>query len=265
MNGTGSALLGGDDPPPFDVVRPDSESPFVIVVDHAGRAIPKALAGLGLPPEALDLHIAYDIGALGVARKLGAALDACAISQPYSRLVIDCNRAPDQTGSILAVSDGVAIPGNADLSPTQRAARVEAIHSPYHRRIGEVLERRRARGSSTVMVFQHSFTPRMAGIERPWRVGVLHLGDSSVSEAMLTLLRAESDLVVGDNEPYAMDGTDYTAPRHARYPGDDMLELEVRQDLIADDVGQAAMAARFARLLPQALQQARQRSRTALP
>jgi predicted N-formylglutamate amidohydrolase len=170
------------------------------------------------------------------------------ISQPYSRLVIDCNRAPGQAGSIVEVSDEVTIPGNLGLGPEARAERAAAIHAPYHRRIGEELEARRTRGLRTVLLCQHSFTPSLGGVPRPWEVGVLHLGDSAISAAMLELLRGEGGLRVGDNEPYAMDGTDFTAPFHARAHGCEMLELEVRQDLIADEAGQADMAARLARL-----------------
>lgn len=257
MTAPGSILLGTADPPPFSVERAGADSPFVIVVDHAGRAVPAALGRLGLPGKAFDLHIAYDIGALGLATQLGSAIDACVIAQTFSRLVIDCNRAPGEPGSIVATSDGIAIPGNANLSDAERTARAAAIHSPYHRRIGEVLEARRASRLPSLLICQHSFTPEMGGEARPWHVGVLHLGDSAVSATMLDLLRREGDLIVGDNQPYAMDGTDYTAPFHACVHGCEMLELEVRQDLIADEAGQAAMADRLARLVPAAWKAAR--------
>ncbi len=213
------ALLGPRDPAPVEVFGAGSDSPFLIVVDHAGRATPEALARLGLPESAFDLHIAHDIGALGLARRMAEALAARVISQPYSRLVIDCNRAPEQAASIVEVSDGVTIPGNLGLHPDQRAARAAEIHEPYHRRIGQELEARNARGLRTVLVCQHSFTPSFNGQARPWEVGVLHLGDSAISRAMLDLLRTETALTVGDNEPYAMDGTDFTAPIVTR-PGD---------------------------------------------
>ena len=255
MSSPGSAypFLGPGDPTPFEVLRAGSESSFLIIVDHGGRAIPRALGRLGLEATAFELHIAFDIGALGLARRLSALLGACVISQPYSRLVIDCNRAPGQPGSIVEVSDGVTIPGNLGLAPEARAERAASIHAPYHRRIGEELEARRACGLRTVLLCQHSFTPSLGGVARPWHVGVLHLGDSTVSSTMLELLRGEPDLAVGDNEPYAMDGTDFTAPFHARVQGCEMLELEVRQDLIADEAGQADMAARLARLASRAV------------
>jgi predicted N-formylglutamate amidohydrolase len=250
----GLSLLGPNDPPPV-CIEGEGDSAFVIVVDHAGRAIPERLARLGLAADALERHIAHDIGALGLARRLGAALSATVISQAYSRLVIDCNRGPDEPRAVLEVSDGVAIPGNIGLSAAQRAARASAIHAPYHRAIGQVLAARR--GQRTVLLCQHSFTPVMNGQARPWHVGVLHLVDSAVSDAMLDLLRREADLAVGDNQPYAMDGTDFTAPFHVAAHACEMLELEVRQDLIAEAAGQAAMAERLAPLLRLAVAQSR--------
>jgi predicted N-formylglutamate amidohydrolase len=251
-------VLGPQDPAPFEVFGAGTDSPFLIVVDHAGRATPDALSRLGLPETAFDLHIAHDIGALGLACRMAEALGARVISQPYSRLVIDCNRAPGRGASIVEVADGVTIPGNHDLDPEERMARAAEIHAPYHRRIGDELEARNARGLRTVLLCQHSFTPSLNGVARPWDVGVLHLGDSAISLAMLDLLRGETALTVGDNEPYAMDGTDFTAPFHTRVHGCEMLELEVRQDLIADEAGQAAMAARLARLAPLARELSRQ-------
>ncbi len=252
-----SALLQPGDPPPVTVANPGAKSPFVIVCDHAGRVVPQSLGRLGLPDEAFETHIAYDIGAAALAGRLGRALDACVISQTYSRLVIDCNRAPGHPGSIAEVSDGVAIPANLALTPEKIAAREAEIHRPYHDRIALELAARSEAGLPTVLVCQHSFTPSMAGFDRPWHIGVLHLGDSPVSSIMLDVLAAERDLTVGDNEPYAMDRIDYTAPRHAIGPNRDMLELEVRQDLISDEQGQALWAERLARLLPMALARAK--------
>jgi predicted N-formylglutamate amidohydrolase len=225
----------------------------VIVCDHAGRAVPARLHALGLPEAVLGLHVAYDIGAAGLARALGARLGACVILQTYSRLVIDCNRPVGHPASIAEISDGIAIPGNAGLTEAERAARARAIHAPYHARIGAELAARAARGARTVLLCQHSFTPAMNGNSRPWHVGVLHLGDSAVSLAMLAALRREGDLVVGDNQPYAMNASDFTAPFHARDSGCAMLEIEVRQDLIAHPADQQAWADRLARLAQEAV------------
>jgi predicted N-formylglutamate amidohydrolase len=239
-------LLGCDDPPPVTVTNQSGFSSFLLVGDHAGRAIPKALGDLGLPPEAMELHIAWDIGIAALGARLAARLDACFVEQVYSRLVLDCNRKPGAPDCVPAVSDGVAIPGNANLNPADLAARRREIYAPYQDAIARALEARAARPAFLVSL--HSFTPAMQGLARPWRVGVLHAHDSPLSLRMLALLRAELGDLAGDNQPYAMDGTDNTVPLH-RPRGADYLELEVRQDLLTDPAGQDEMAALIARLL----------------
>ncbi len=240
------------DPDPIGVQNPGAASPFLLVCDHAGRAVPRALGTLGVPPEAFDGHIAWDLGALALSRHIAARLDATLIHQAYSRLVIDCNRAPGHPGSIVEVSDGWTIPGNQALSPEAVDARIDEIHAPYHARIAAEIAAREAAGRPTLLVCVHSFTPALAtaAAPRPWHVGILHGPNSPASEAMLDLLRGEPGLVVGDNEPYAMDGTDYTAPRHAWARGGDVVEIEVRQDLISDPAGVERFADLFSRLLP---------------
>jgi predicted N-formylglutamate amidohydrolase len=242
-------ILEPTDPAPAIAEDFGAASPFLLVCDHAGRAVPRRLGRLGLPDEAFEAHIAWDIGALDLARHMAQALGAGLIHQAYSRLVIDCNRAPDHPQSIVAASDGWRVPGNLDLAPAEREARRRSVFEPYHARIAAEIEARTARGLQTLLVCVHSFTPRMAGLDRPWHVGVLHLGQSPASAAMLARLRAEPGLVVGDNEPYAMDGTDFTAPFHAHRRGLDAVELEVRQDLIGDPADAGRMGERLARLL----------------
>jgi len=193
--------------------------------------VPRALGRLGLTDAQLGLHIALDIGIEGLGAELSALLNATFIHQRYSRLVIDCNRQPGSQGAVLAVSDGVTIPGNADLSPEAAQARVLEIYRPYQDEIARTLEARA--GQLTVLVALHSFTPSMDGNDRPWRLGVLHRHDSAFSTAVLALMQAELGDAVGDNQPYAMDGTDNTIPLHADPRGLDYLELEVRQDLLA--------------------------------
>lgn len=212
--------------------------------------MPAALDGLGVPPAEMDRHIAWDIGIAGLGARLSERLDAPFVAQRYSRLVIDCNRDPARADAIPEVSDGTAIPGNQGLSGEARQARVDEVFRPYHQAIAAQLDARPARA----VVALHSFTPEMGGFRRPWRFGVLHLEDSPLSRAMLARLRAEPGAgEVGDNEPYRMDGTDYTVPHHAHGRGLDYVELEVRQDLLADAEGQAEIAALLARLLPLAL------------
>lgn len=247
-------LLAAGDPFPAVVDNSGADATVLLVCDHAGRAVPHELGDLGLPPEAFERHIAWDIGAGALTRRLGATLGAPGVMQAYSRLVIDCNRDPARADSIVEVSDGTTVPANLGLSEEDRAARIAEIHAPYHARIAAELDRPWARPPAVVLI--HSFTPVMNAFERPWQMGVLHLNNSPLSVAMLRLLQAEEGLVVGDNEPYAMDGVDYTAPTHAMGRGLDYLELEIRQDLIAEAEGQAKFADLIARLLPKALARA---------
>lgn len=239
-------MLAPTDPAPFRLTNPNGPSPFVLIGDHAGRLVPQALANLGLPEAELTRHIGWDIGVSALGERLSAALGAPFVEQRYSRLVVDCNRGPDRPDAIPEISDGTPIPGNRHLTDADRAGRFAAIHEPYHRTIATLLAERRAAGRETILVALHSFTPVMRGFVRPWHAGLLHhLGDTRLVAPMLGALRRDPDLVVGDNEPYAMDGIDYTVPRHA-YPGFPYLEIEVRQDLIADGAGVALWAGRLA-------------------
>ena len=254
-------LLGGDDPPPVRVLRADAGSTFLLTADHAGRAIPRRLGDLGLPMSELERHIAWDIGIAGVTERLSEALDATAVLQAYSRLVIDCNRRPEWPSAIPAISELTAIPGNAAVSPAEREARRRAIFLPYHALIAELLDRRAAAGRPSVLVAMHSFTPVFKGVARSVEVGVLYnpgARDTRLPRIMLDLLRAEGDLAVGDNQPYAITGnSDYTVPVHGEERSLPHVELEIRQDLIGDAAGQDAWAARLARLLPLAAEKLR--------
>ena len=242
-------LLAADDPEPVIAYNRGSSRPFLLVCDHAGRRTPASLGDLGLPPAEWERHIAWDIGALGLARELARLLgDACLIAQPYSRLVIDCNREPGRPDAVVDVADGAVVPGNRHLTAEARQARVEAIHAPYHAAIAAELDDQAAHGRSPPLILLHSFTPAMGGRARPWQVGVLHQG-GALSLAALDWLRRRPGLTVGDNEPYAMDEVDYTAPFHAGRRGLSFLELETRQDLLADAAGQTRFAELYAEML----------------
>ena len=245
-------MIRRDDPSPTIVTNRGGGSPFLLLGDHAGRKIPRALGRLGLDETALDLHIAWDIGVAGLGEGLARELDACFIRQAYSRLVIDCNRRPGTAEQVPQVSDGVTIPGNLGLSAADLAARREQIYQPYQDAIAAELDRRTGSGHPTILVSLHSFTPVFQGHVRPWRLGVLHRGDSPLSDRMVALLRRDLGEAAGDNAPYRMDETDNTVPLHADARGLDYLELEVRQDLIADVAGQAAIAGLVAAWLREA-------------
>ena len=249
-------LLDADERPPFLLTNPGARSPFLFVGDHAGRAVPRSLGSLGLQQAQLDRHIGWDIGVAALGRSLALAMEACFIEQRFSRLVIDCNREPSRDDSIVTVSDGSDVFGNFDLEPEARRLRREAIFDPYHGAIAAELDLRLALGLPTILVALHSFTPALSSVTqaRPWTYGVLHLNDSRFSRAMIERLCAEPDgPIVGDNQPYQMDLVDYTIPAHSQARGLDYLELETRQDLLADEMAVLRVTQRLARVLPEAL------------
>jgi predicted N-formylglutamate amidohydrolase len=224
-------------------------SPFLLTCDHYGRLIPRVLGDLGLPASEMERHIAWDVGIAGVAEPLAKALDAHLVAQRYSRLVIDCNRPPQAPSSIPLISEATTVPGNDGLTRESAEERRQMIFEPYHRRIAEVIDRRLGAGMPTVLVSLHSFTPVYAGIARPWHIGTLYQRDTRLPPLLLKLLRMEADLVVGDNEPYAVsDTTDYTIPVHGEARGLMNTGIEIRQDLIADGSGQTQWAERLARI-----------------
>jgi predicted N-formylglutamate amidohydrolase len=199
-------------------------------------------------------HIAWDIGIAEVARRLATLLGASLVLQNYSRLVIDCNRPLSAPDSIVRQSAGVTVPGNANLSTHEIDGRAKQVFRPYHAWIEGELDRRLHAAQKSIYVALHSFTPELLGVARPWHVGVLYQRDARLAQPMLRLLGTEAGLVVGENEPYRVtDHSDYSLVTHGEKRGLLHVELEVRQDLIAETSGQAAWAARLARHLSEAV------------
>ena len=198
------SLLAIDEPAPITVHNENGLSPFLIVVDHAGNSIPRALGRLGVPETELERHIAWDIGIAAVSRFVAEALDATLVQQNYSRLVIDCNRAPGSQTSIPEISELTPIPGNIGLSEGRKDARVREIFRPYHDRIATELDRRWQAGRPAALIAMHSFTPVFMGAARPWHAGVLYNRDARFARRLIALLKREDGLIVGDNEPYSV-------------------------------------------------------------
>lgn len=220
----------------------------MLVSDHAGRHVPHKLGDMGVSQADWERHIACDIGIKQVGHLLHELLGATLIEQVYSRLVIDCNRSPGHPTSIPPVSDCTVIKGNQTLLEEERRKREDAILHPYHEAIEEELQQKDS--GRMVLVSLHSFTPVMNGVQRPWHVGLLYDHDPLSAEIMIKLMRKEG-LCVGDNEPYILSNlNDYTVPYHAARRAMPALEIEIRQDLIADVLGQREWAERLARLLP---------------
>ncbi len=237
--GQSPILLGSEDPPPFSVVNPDGPAPVVLACDHASNALPAALDQLGLGPVELAQHIAWDIGAAQVTRLLAARLNATAVLAGYSRLVIDCNRSPGDPASIVGISDNIVIPGNQAVDDAAAELRLNEAFWPYHHAITQALAHRwrHDRGHAPALIAIHSFTPAMNGFQRPWHLGVLWNRDPRLAGPLLAQFRANPELCVGDNQPYSGRDVGFTMDAHGSAAGLPHLEIEIRQDLIADEAG----------------------------
>lgn len=230
--------VAADDHDAYDIIAGRADAGLVLVCDHARNAFPPGYGTLGLPPEQLRRHIAYDIGVEAITRAMAAELGCPAILSHYSRLLIDPNRGADDPTLIMRLSDGAIVPGNRHLDAAERERRIALYWRPYHQAIDRVLDACLDTGVPPAILSIHSFTESWKGVPRPWHVGVLWDRDSRLAKPLLDAFYAAGDLIVGDNEPY-----------HGRLEGDCMWQhgtmrglahaiVEVRQDLIRDDRGQ---------------------------
>jgi predicted N-formylglutamate amidohydrolase len=247
-------LLAADEPRPFQMIHAAGQVPVVLVCEHAGRVVPRVLGRLGLPEQAFERHIAYDLGAAGLARELALRLDAPLALQPYSRLVCDCNRRPEVPSFAPEISEDTVIPGNLGLSPQARQARTLAIFEPFHHGVRALVDERLRQHGRIAFITIHSFTPVFLGVRRELEVGLLFNRDCRLADAVGQRLRRQADLRVVDNEPYRMDDeSDYTVPVHAERRGLPYLELEIRNDLLATAEARRLWAERLAEALRPAL------------
>ena len=237
-----AAILGPDDPLPFEILNPKSASPLVLHCDHAGTLVPQPLRNLGLTSEVLDKHVAVDIGAAGVTRGLAARLNAVAVLARYSRLVIDANRAWGDPEAVPEVSDERAIPGNRGISIDGVLKRAHAISAPYHQAIDGEIARLRRLGLNPIILSVHSFTPALMNQQfakpRPWHIGVMFGRDERFARLLVTALRANTGLVVGENQPYSGVTHAYCLKIHGLAQGLPHAQIEVRQDLICTPAGE---------------------------
>lgn len=238
-----------------EVIGADRAGRWVVTCDHASNRVPGDVAGgdLGLPAADMQRHIAYDVGALGVARAMGEALDAPVVASQFSRLVIDPNRGEDDPTLLMQVYDGSIIPANRGVDEAEVERRLDRFHRPYHVALGEVLAARDA----PIIVSVHSFSPQLRGrAPRPWHVSVLYAGDTRLAYPLLARLNDEADLCVGDNEPYSGHLPGDALDRHGVAPGRLHVLIEVRNDLIEAEADQHVWGIRLASLLEAAIQSA---------
>jgi predicted N-formylglutamate amidohydrolase len=248
--GDRQAWIADDEPSAFELVNTEGRGRAILVCDHASPVIPRRLGSLGLSPEDRFRHVAWDIGAAEVARRLSGILDAPLALPGYSRLVVDCNRPLHEPDAFTTRSEDVAVTGNLSITDKEKAERAEAFFWPYHDALHRLVEARTAGDGVPVMVSVHSFTPVYHGEPRPWHIGVHYRWDNRGAEHALRLLREDGALTVGDNEPYplALD-EDYTVPVHAERRGMPYVLFEIRQDLIESEAGADAWAERLGELL----------------
>lgn len=235
---------------PYEIVDGDRGRGLLLLADHARNTLPEEYGDLGLPAAEFERHIAYDIGVETVTRELARQLDAPALLCGYSRLLIDPNRGDDDPTLIRQLYDGTVIAGNYPMAPEEREKRLELFYRPWHDAVAAMTTSiHAASGAAPLIVSIHSFTPCMQGIQRPWHVGILWDLDDRAVEPLLSALRANPELVVGDNEPYdgALRGD--TMYQHAITRGYAHALIEIRQDLIANEAGAIAWADRLAPIL----------------
>lgn len=250
------ALLADDEPAPYQLFNATGSCSLVLVCDHASNHVPRNLNHLGLSPQTLDTHIAWDPGAAAVAQALATLLNAPLVMSNYSRLVIDCNRPPASPESIPVQSDNLWIPGNQNLSERDRKLRLDTIFNPYQQAIAQLLEQRK---TTTALLSIHSFTPNLKGEHRPWQIGVAYFREALLAQALYTALESNTALqqgvlvqpgvkwMVGFNQPYRIEEEfDYTVPIQGEARGLPAAMVEIRQDTIGDNSAVEYWAERLA-------------------
>lgn len=235
---------------PIVAENTEGQGPFVILCDHASNRIPKEFSSVGLNAELLDTHIAWDPGALGVARRLSKSLDAPLIWPDASRILIDCNRPPDAENLIVVETERGTVNANRDLSREERARRLAQIHAPYHAAIYACLKRRLEANRPTAIVAIHSFTPIFFGKPRPWQIGVVFGDDRRFADLLIHKLKSDPRLTVGINEPYSpADNVYYTVERQSCPEHLPAVMIEIRNDEISDETDQRRWADNLASIL----------------
>lgn len=246
------AVSSASEPEVFEILNPGGRTPILLVCDHASNHVPERYRNLGVDPELLrGNHVAWDIGAAPVTRRLAARFDCPAVLAGYSRLLIDPNRQPGDPTSIPPVSDGIAVPGNQDIDDAEAEHRLERFFWPYHHAVTNTLAQLWRHGPPPALVSIHSFTPVFSGLHRPWHLGVMWNHDPRVAQPLIHWLgERNADLCVGNNQPYSGRETGFTVDHHAGAAGLPHVAVEIRQDLVEDAAGQA----RWATLLGNALE-----------
>lgn len=224
---------------PYRQVGEAGSTGILCVADHASNFVPSDIE-LGIDPALLDAHIAVDIGVEGVADRIARRHGIPAHIATVSRLVCDLHRKEGEPAAVPAESDGHLIAGNigADIE-----MRLNRFHRPYHDAFARMIDEVHPR----MLVAIHSFTPKLetSDTPRPWEVALLYNQDDRAAQHAIRLF-GEQGLTVGDNEPYSGRQLNATMDRHAEARGLPYLTIEIRNDQIATEAGQARWATMIA-------------------
>jgi predicted N-formylglutamate amidohydrolase len=243
-------VLSPDEGEPVALELAEGQGPFVIICEHASSTLPRSVGDMGLDDHARQSHIAWDPGALAVARLLSAAFDSPLVFQRFSRLVYDCNRPPESAAAMPATSEIYRVTGNENLTDGERQARTESLYRPFHAAISSLIDRRQARSLATSVMTVHSFTPVYFGTRREVEIGILHDSDARLADAMLAAAAGDASFDVRRNAPYGpADGVTHSLLLHGIARGIPNVMIEVRNDLIADNLGQQVVAKYLSKLI----------------
>ncbi len=235
---------------PYETISGNPETGIVIISDHATNIVPSRYHQLGLPESEFERHIAYDIGAEALTRKLAAEIGCPAIMSRFSRLLIDPNRGVDDPTLVMRLSDGAIVPGNAEITRAEKQHRIDTYYLPYHNEVARQIDNSVQCGYPPLVFSIHSFTPFWKGVPRPWHVGVLWQGDDRFARPLIDQLGLDKGLNVGENEPYVGGIEGESLDKHARARGLPAALIEIRQDLIGNETGVDEWSNRLAQILP---------------
>jgi predicted N-formylglutamate amidohydrolase len=231
-------LIGPGDAPPFTTYNDHGQARVLLVADHASPYFPAGMNQLGLADWVLERHVASDLGSAMLARFLADEIDAQLVLAGFSRLIVDPNRKLDDPTAFPEISDGIAIPGNLNLSDGQKALRVQSFFKPYHDTITARLEEFTRRGIVPAVISVHTCTPVFDRIVRPWHIGIMWDQDPRLAVPLIEHFSQIEDICIGDNEPYSgRHPHDFTIDYHAEPNGLPHVGFEVRQDLVATENG----------------------------
>ena len=237
-----------------ETINPDGVGPALILCEHASNHIPPEFGELGLIPDALNSHAAWDPGARAVALGLSAALNAPLVAGCVSRLVYDCNRPPEADTAIPARSEIFDVPGNTNLTVAEKMCRIETVYDPFCTAVENVIAARQVAGRQTVLITIHSFTPVYFEEHRDVEIGILHDRDSRLADAMLDMSHRLPHRRIDRNQPYGPDdGVTHSLKLHGISNALPNVMIEIRNDLLTSEVREVAMASELLELIAPAL------------